>query len=103
MAAAFMVMYLPITTYSLYAMLKLRFCPHMHDHGSRPENRRLVVEIVTNGQNPEIVEDIISRLGTYKTKFETWLLKEENDRFAYSANEMVVPAITIPKTAHAGR
>ena len=92
MAAVFMVMYLPITTYSLYAMLKLRFHPHMHERGSRPENRRLVVEIVTNGQNPEVVEDIISRLRTYKTKFEIWVLKEDYDRFAYSANEIVVPS-----------
>ncbi len=89
---ASMVMYLPITAYSLYAMLKVRFRPHMRGYGSRPNNRRLVVEIVTNGQNPEVVEDIISKLKTYKTRFETWVLKEDYDRFDYSANEIVVPS-----------
>ena len=92
MVGVFMVMYLPITTYSLYAMLGVHFHRTACRGDSRPDGRRIIVEIVTNGQNPEVVEDIISRLETFKVEFETWVLKEEYDTFAYSANEITVPA-----------
>ena len=86
--------YFPITSYSLFAILKAKL-ERQRDNDfldMRPNGRRIAIEIVTNGQNPEVVEDIISRIKNYKISCELWVLKEEYDKFTYSANEIIVPA-----------
>lgn len=86
-----MVMYFPITTFSLYAMIKARVHRFNKPGKQRPDGRRVLVEIVTNGQNPEVVEDIIKKVRAFRTELEIYVLKEEYDRFAYSAKQIVVP------------
>ena len=86
-----MVMYFPITMYSLYAMIKAGVHKNSDTGKVRPDGRRILVEIVTNGQNPEVVEDIIERVRTFSMELEICVLKEEYDRFAYSAKQIVVP------------
>ena len=86
-----MVMYFPITMYSLYAMIKARMHKNNDTGKVRPDGRKILVEIVTNGQNPEVVEDIIERVRTFNVELEIYVLKEEYDKFAYSAKQIVVP------------
>ncbi|MEM0139649.1 MAG: glycosyltransferase family 2 protein [Ferroplasma sp.] len=85
-------MYTPITVYSLYALVKRRIHYDRNPDNQIVEGRKIIVEIITNGQNPDVVEDIISTLNTYKVSFETYVLKEEDDNFAYSAKEIVIPS-----------
>ena len=84
-------MYFPITMYSLYAMIKARMHKNNDTGKVRPDGRKILVEIVTNGQNPEVVEDIIERVRTFNVELEIYVLKEEYDKFAYSAKQIVVP------------
>lgn len=88
---ALIAMYFPITAFSLYALVKGRVHRNNEPVGFRPMGRKIIVEIVTNGQNPEVVEDIITKLRTFKLEFETYVLKEAYDKFAYSAKEITVP------------
>lgn len=98
----FMVTYFPITTYTLYSIISLRFVRHTYRyHNTRPPNRRIVVLICTNGQNTDVVEDIISKLHTYGVRFDIMVLKEAYDRFQYSADTITVPThYNTPNDSH---
>ncbi|MCL4341224.1 MAG: glycosyltransferase family 2 protein [Candidatus Thermoplasmatota archaeon] len=67
---------------------------HRHDtvHIPRPvQGRRLVVEIATNGQNPDVVDSIIGTLEAYGIEMDIFVVKEENDSHRYMAREITVP------------
>jgi len=54
--------------------------------------RRVIVEITTNGQNPDVVDSIIGKLRTYDLNLDIFIVKEEVDPHRYAANEITVPA-----------
>jgi cellulose synthase/poly-beta-1,6-N-acetylglucosamine synthase-like glycosyltransferase len=68
---------------------------HRHDEINMPQpvpGRRLVVEIVTNGQNPDVVDSITGTLESYGMAMEIFVVKEEHDTHRYMAREITVPA-----------
>ena len=57
------------------------------------EGRRVVVEITTNGQNPDVVDSIIGKLRSYNVDIDIFVVKEEVDLHTYAAQEITVPSI----------
>jgi cellulose synthase/poly-beta-1,6-N-acetylglucosamine synthase-like glycosyltransferase len=57
------------------------------------EGRRVVVEITTNGQNPDVVDSIIGKLRSYNVDIDIFVVKEEIDLHTYAAQEITVPSI----------
>ena len=55
------------------------------------EGREIVVEITTNGQNPDVVDSITERLRSYDMNLRIYVVKEEHVRHRYSAMEITVP------------
>ena len=56
------------------------------------KGRRVIVEITTNGQNPDVVDSIIEKLRTYGLYLDIFVVKEERDTHRYAANEITVPS-----------
>ena len=56
------------------------------------KGRRVIVEITTNGQNPDVVDSIIEKLRTYGLDLDIFVVKEEVDPRRYAANEITVPS-----------
>ena len=68
---------------------------HSHDQGVIPQpepGRKVVVEIVTNGQNPDVVDSITRRIQEYDLGVEIFVVKEESDTHEYRATQITVPA-----------
>ena len=55
-------------------------------------DRRVVVVVCTNGENPSIVEKILATIRSYALPVESFVIKEARDPVAYSGVEIVVPA-----------
>ena len=55
------------------------------------KGRRVVVEITTNGQNPDVVDSIIGKLRSYCLDMNIFVVKEERDSHIYPAEEITVP------------
>lgn len=54
--------------------------------------REIIVEITTNGGNPDTVDSIIETLKSYSLGLKIYVVKEENDKYKYSADEIVIPS-----------
>jgi len=65
-------------------------CRHCENYD---DGRRVAAIITTNGKNPLVVEHIVAVLHSYNVKMEVFVIKEEKDKFRYSAREIVVPSI----------
>lgn len=84
-------LYFPVAALQFSLMVKTLISHKRLITPTPVQSRRVIVEICTNGQNPEVVEHIIKVTNSYKLNLEIFVVKEEYDRYAYSANEIVVP------------
>ena len=55
------------------------------------KGRRVIIEITTNGQNPDVVDSIIGKLKSYGLDMDIFVVKEERDLHTYPAKEITVP------------
>jgi cellulose synthase/poly-beta-1,6-N-acetylglucosamine synthase-like glycosyltransferase len=69
-----------------------RFFTDNHSIPEPVKGRRVVVEITTNGQNPDVVDSIIGKLRSYDLELDIFVVKEERDTHRYSADEITVPS-----------
>ena len=97
-SAVFVSLYLPIAVWQVSGVFRGWFSPlHRRKGGSRDDRpvvvgRRVAVVICTNGENPDVVEWILSELKGYRAALEFFVIKEERDPFLYSASMLTVPA-----------
>jgi cellulose synthase/poly-beta-1,6-N-acetylglucosamine synthase-like glycosyltransferase len=90
-SAVFVAMYFPIALVQTAGIVRgLLFRPIPTFLPPKP-GRRIITVICTNGQNPEVVQQILARIQSYGFPIEQFVIKEERDGFAYSAREIVVP------------
>lgn len=85
-------LYFPIASFQFGLMIDSIIRPAAKTVGQNVENRRVIVVICTNGQNPDVVESILREIKSYRLSIEQFVIKETNDNFRYSAQEIVVPA-----------
>ncbi len=99
-ATVLVLLYFPIAFMQDWLLLKNRktFAKQC-DHCENPAaGRKVLCVLTTNGQNPLVAEHILSVLHSYNLNIELFVIKEEKDRFSYSAREISVPKRY--KTAH---
>ncbi len=87
--------YTPISVGQLFLLLKGWTHRGLGEGSLLPRGpvpgRRVVVVVCTNGENPQVVEKILSTIRDYDLPVEQFVIKEERDPFRYSALEIVVP------------
>ncbi len=93
LAIALVLLYFPIAAMQDWLLLRNRkesdeTCDHQ---GERVGGRRVISVMTTNGENPLVVEHILGVLKTYDIDMGLFVIKEEADRFKYSASEIIVP------------
>ncbi|MCL5678245.1 MAG: glycosyltransferase family 2 protein [Candidatus Thermoplasmatota archaeon] len=92
-AALLVLLYFPIAIMQDWLLIRNRKTFRIEcDHSASAEQgRRVLCVVTTSGQNPMVVEHILSVLRSYNLSIELFVIKEEKDRFTYSATEITVP------------
>ncbi|MBX8631288.1 MAG: glycosyltransferase [Thermoplasmata archaeon] len=92
-AAVLVLLYFPIALMQDWLLVRNRntFRSECTHDGGKVEGRRVICVVTTNGQNPMVVEHILSVLRSYNLTVELFVIKEEKDRFSYSASQIIVP------------
>lgn len=86
-------MYFPIAAFQVYVFaIKWRRRREVHECVPPAPGRRLLTAVVTNGQNPWVVERILAETRAYRVPMRYVAVVEEADAFPYSAERVAVPA-----------
>lgn len=88
----FMLLYFPLALYNLSGLVSLRVRRSVNMRMPPVSGRRIVVQVTTNGQNPETTTDIISQIKSYSTPVEIFVVVEEYDTYEYPCNRIIVPS-----------
>lgn len=84
-------LYFPVAVVQFVMMMRAVLRPPRSCRNHWVSDRRVLVVICTNGQNPLVVETILSRIKEFRLPVTSFVIKEAADPVEYSASQIVVP------------
>lgn len=83
--------YFPLAVFQLTMLMKALLAKKKYTVAGGRRYHKLSIVITTNGQNPEVVEKILGNIRAYGLPAGLYVIREEYDKFMYSAETITVP------------